>query len=338
MKIQKALQSVSDVAKTGVRNTSAAARSKPPPTRDVYEAPAQAALNRNRPEMGEQAALRNSNSNATALSQAPDPEKLSQKEKGALCLTPEYQNMISVLSQEKNFDMLDTAAKGGKKDGKISEKDLRAGLDNRSFPQEVRDVCRYLLTNKAAFNQLDTAAGKGGLDGIISKEDLTAERNKLVPPPGVSGTYNVATGELTLTDPNRIDPKTGKPMEITGQFHSGKSGTSSLDPDNVGPIPDGVYDILYRTTGDGFRLEPVDNSYGDDAVDGTGRGTLRLHGPGGSIGCITSDDTVEEWEAIRSFIEDAETDKVKVDYNGRNPLKNDESLTRYGRIEVINAP
>jgi len=169
-------------------------------------------------------------------------------------------------------------------------------------------------------------------------------------PPGVTGTYNLTTRELTLIDPSRIDPATGEPMRITGQFHSGDPNSTSY-LDRNGHIPPGTYDILYHPQDGYFRLEPVDSNYGDDAVEGTRRGLLRLHGAGNSIGCITlegvkdSPEAIREWDAIEQFIENAETDNVNIPKGGDAVTKffrralpwedTNEDVVRYGRIEVI---
>ena len=89
----------------------------------------------------------------------------------------QYANAVRQL--DKHFDLLDTAAGKGKKDGKISEKDLKAALDNPTLPAELREACRFLMDNKESFKQLDLGAGKGRSDGIISKKDVAAQLAKL---------------------------------------------------------------------------------------------------------------------------------------------------------------
>jgi len=71
------------------------------------------------------------------------------------------------------FDLLDTAAGKGKRDGKIGHSDLKAALKNLSLPQELREACRFFLNNPAAYNQLDAAAN-GKRNGLISKQDIAA--------------------------------------------------------------------------------------------------------------------------------------------------------------------
>jgi len=76
------------------------------------------------------------------------------------------------------FDLLDTAAGKGKRDGKIGHSDLKAAAKNPELPQELRDACRFLTNNPAAYNQLDASAN-GKRDGLISKKDVAAVFEKL---------------------------------------------------------------------------------------------------------------------------------------------------------------
>jgi hypothetical protein len=85
---------------------------------------------------------------------------------------------VSVL--QKNFDLLDTAAGIGGKDGLIGKKDLQAILKNPNVPREVKSAARFLLQNPAYFNQLDVAAGIGQVDGLIGKADVKAYQSQQV--------------------------------------------------------------------------------------------------------------------------------------------------------------
>ena len=110
-----------------------------------------------------------------------------------------------------------------------------------------------------------------------------------------------------------------------------------------GPIPTGKYDILEhgKKSDQYFRLESLDNSYGDDKDQRTGRDKFRLHYPGSgrSDGCISSTND-EDWNAINQFIKDTQTSTVKVDKKSfwldhRLPdfLKK-ESIKKYGTLIV----
>ena len=85
----------------------------------------------------------------------------------------------SVDALKDNFDLLDTAAGIGGKDGFIGKNDLEAAVKNPSLPKELRDACRFLLENPSAWNQLDVGAGIGDCDGIIAKCDIDAVSARL---------------------------------------------------------------------------------------------------------------------------------------------------------------
>ncbi len=102
----------------------------------------------------------------------------------------------------------------------------------------------------------------------------------------VAGTYDRATGKLTL-----VDLEDGR--SVTADYLSGgKFG---------GPVPPGTYDILERAGKDEFRLEARDATYGDDHEDSSGRGLFRLHGPGASNGCVTAC-TLSDWTPVRDLL------------------------------------
>ena len=109
----------------------------------------------------------------------------------------------------------------------------------------------------------------------------------------VFGTYNKATGKLSLHD-----LATGK--TVIGQFGSGGRPYGY-------PIPNGIYDILQHPDPDFYRLEPMDGSYGDDTHDRTGRDEFRLHRPGRTKGCIAAEDA-DNWNQVRNFIRQTATE------------------------------
>lgn len=139
----------------------------------------------------------------------------------------------------------------------------------------------------------------------------------------VYGIYNQATGQLTLHD-----LETGE--SVSGSFGSG--GRPFGDP-----IPNGSYDLLQHPDPDYFRLEPADDSYGDDKQSRTGRKELRLHRPGRTTGCIAADDD-DSWRKVQKLIQKTKTDNVTVKSKSRRPgAPPNEQLFRYGRITVINS-
>lgn len=80
---------------------------------------------------------------------------------------------------DEGFDQFDTAAKGGKPDGKVSEEDLQAVATNanNTYTPEQQQAAQFFLDSRASRNFLDKAAGTGwGLDGVIGRDDVTAAR------------------------------------------------------------------------------------------------------------------------------------------------------------------
>lgn len=82
-----------------------------------------------------------------------------------------------------NFQLLDTAAGIGKKDGLVSKEDLQAILENPGAPQELKDAASFLLENPAAFNALENREYNGELDGLIGRGDVAVadDNNKMSP-------------------------------------------------------------------------------------------------------------------------------------------------------------
>jgi len=80
---------------------------------------------------------------------------------------------ISTLDYHKNFDMVDTAASIGSKDGIIGKVDLEAAMRNESFPPEVRAAAYHLLQS-GAWDKLQQ-------DGQISKNGQNPWKNVYTP-------------------------------------------------------------------------------------------------------------------------------------------------------------
>ncbi len=117
-------------------------------------------------------------------------------------------------------------------------------------------------------------------------------RNPVVLFPGataVAATYYRKINVLKITSNGR-------------QWVGGFKSTPRVEGRWGGAIAPGTYAILAgnRKT-DNFRLEALDANFGDDTVDATGQSLLRLHGPGGSAGCITALDS-NEWGQARQLI------------------------------------
>lgn len=72
------------------------------------------------------------------------------------------------------FNIADTAAGIGGKDGLVGKNDLAALVNTPGAPPELRAAAQFLLQNPALFNALDTAAGIGKVDGLIGRNDMDA--------------------------------------------------------------------------------------------------------------------------------------------------------------------
>ena len=76
---------------------------------------------------------------------------------------------------------------------------------------------------------------------------------------------------------------------------------------NQGPLPQGLYEIFAPPRGGSFyRLDPMDGAPRNDTHDASGRSLFRLHGPGGSTGCLTAQDD-ESWARILAVLKAART-------------------------------
>ncbi|MCL2626148.1 MAG: hypothetical protein FWD46_04955 [Cystobacterineae bacterium] len=161
----------------------------------------------------------------------------------------EFRNALSMLNLY--FDMLDTAAGKGKKDGKISRKDLEAAMNNPAFPKELREACRFLLNNPAAFNRLDIAAGIGRCDGIIGKKDVAAALNIGKTGLGDEVDALVALSPSLLTDLQRLKNEGWKIVYGTsggGSYCTPNKKTIVIDIQYKGK-PDYVVEILAHEVG-----------------------------------------------------------------------------------------
>jgi hypothetical protein len=93
----------------------------------------------------------------------------------AFCAPPVGMNLDlahQILGQY--FNIADTAAGIGGRDGLVGRADLAALANTAGAPPELRAAAQFLLQNPALANALDTAAGVGQVDGLISKGDMDA--------------------------------------------------------------------------------------------------------------------------------------------------------------------
>ncbi|MEW5819364.1 MAG: hypothetical protein AB1782_04175 [Cyanobacteriota bacterium] len=143
----------------------------------------------------------------------------------------------------KNWDMLDTAAGKGKRDGIVSRDDLKAIANSSSLDPELKKAAQYLIDNPAVFNMLDHAGAKSKkMDGKLSTNDINTAMNNgwlngLTPP------ENFDASKMSTEDAARIiyqnftlfDTATGK-GERDGRVSSGDLRTivnSSSLPEHV---------------------------------------------------------------------------------------------------------
>jgi|GEM_PF-1913238 len=99
-------------------------------------------------------------------------------------------------------------------------------------------------------------------------------------------------------------------------------------------------EILYHPTKGFYRLDLKDDSPRNDRVDqevGQGRHSFRLHYPGGSIGCISSEATTnnnatDNWKKIVEFLEKTKKNAVQDNVTSRNPFL---STIKFGEIKVV---
>ena len=102
-------------------------------------------------------------------------------------------------------------------------------------------------------------------------------------------------------------------------------------------IPSGHYSILERKGRDGFyRLEGVDNNFGDDSYKG--RENLRLHGPGLTVGCISICES-KDMASASSILDSTKTGTTSVE-SGHWAARamgagGSETVKDYGNLTVL---
>jgi hypothetical protein len=145
----------------------------------------------------------------------------------------------------------------------------------------------------------------------------------------VDAVYNRKKQTLTVRDSD-----TGATATVTGCF-TGQTGYS--------PIPVGYYDILdhrQRTQGSAtrdagwYRLDPLDSQPGndkrDDAGEGQGRTSFRLHPGRRSEGCITvPKSSSTAYDAVRKLIDNTKFGWASDQNDNGKPIKN------FGMLLVI---
>ena len=112
-------------------------------------------------------------------------------------------------------------------------------------------------------------------------------------------------------------------------------------------VPPGDYDILQKNQKGFYRLESRDTNYGDDIIEGTDQGLIRLHhrGSGRTFGCISITDD-NDWEKIDKIIQESVSTLVTVKQMRNYPVPffgifsfdkhATEALVKYGTLRVMN--
>jgi hypothetical protein len=122
------------------------------------------------------------------------------------------------------------------------------------------------------------------------------------------GYYNSETGDYAVYNPKTNQTEAGK-------YKSGTDGRSQ----GHRPIAKGDYAVVEMSKQGYFRLESLDEKFGDDKVEKTGQDLIRQHGPGRSKGCLTSVDQ-ESWNRTEPVIRSSRAGEVTVDRSVRAML------------------
>ncbi len=164
----------------------------------------------------------------------------------------EYQNALSELS--RYFDLLDTAAGIGTKDGVVAKVDLQAAVTNPDLPDDLKKACQFLLDNPAVYNEINAAGGASD-DGFITKADVDAAIQNLP-----SSLTNGWVGNQPPVDPTPWDG-------------TQTDGANAIPLDNNPPLPDpnGGFETGGAYTGGpyagGSNGPGAYTPYGNEAID-----------------------------------------------------------------------
>ncbi|MEO0627760.1 MAG: RHS repeat-associated core domain-containing protein, partial [Bacteroidota bacterium] len=219
--------------------------------------------------------------------------------------------------------------------------DSRYGFTGREFDEETKNVYfrrRYYLPQVGRLGSIDPLGFKGS--GLNLYEYAYSNPLIYIDPSGleVVGFFNTSQGRIRIED---LD--TGEVFDERG-FFSGQGASINQSEDeavpNEGPIPRGLYEILYHPVEQFYRLDMHDSHPRNDRIDdgpGSGRNQFRLHYPGGSLGCITLLDNQENWQKwlrLNRLIRNTSTVLVSDNLSRRNPFSDPENILKYGEIRV----
>jgi RHS repeat-associated protein len=154
-----------------------------------------------------------------------------------------------------------------------------------------------------------------------------------------NGAKTAAYGYLYNFMSGSFDKSTGRLMITDNETGESKSIAAFSGDDRHKAIPNGDYLIVQHPTQGWFRLEPIDQSIGNDRWDSgseAGRNQFRLHEGTVSYGCITC---IEDSKAFMKFILSTSLtgtmQAVRPDtFINRNFRSSTETLKVYGIIRV----
>ena len=135
----------------------------------------------------------------------------------------------------KFFDILDTAAGGGVKDGGIGRADLEAALKDPYLPKELRQVIEMALKSPTFMNYLDMADGSRK-DGLITRDGINKLASQASPEQG-----NLSTTPLPANKSENIQQTSmphHKTTQCSGDAHRTQANASAAPAQSVAPKKD----------------------------------------------------------------------------------------------------
>jgi hypothetical protein len=155
---------------------------------------------------------------------------------------------------DKYFNLLDTAAGIGKRDGVFAKVDLQAAATNPDLPPELKAACEFLLNNPAVFNEINAAGGTAD-DGFITQADVQAAIAQLPTTQQPTSLPSSPPGSISLGagDPSGTNPAGAIESTSPG---AGTFGATAGTGSNTGTDPGGATSIqqMYAS---GMSMEDV---------------------------------------------------------------------------------
>ncbi len=222
--------------------------------------------------------------------------------------------------------------------------DSRYRFTGREWDEEI-DLyyyrARYYNGDTGRFISIDPISFDSGTYNLYGYVDNNPVSN--VDPFGllVVATYNRKTQVLMIVDLNQNNP----PVIIKNLFSGNGDARNKPELEHlkeVGPIPQGTYDILDDPLHPGwFRLDRVDSQPINDRDDDLyGRDGFRLHPGSRSNGCVTvPEENSEDWKMIKNIIRNTDYEQIVTSQVGRlswlrNLFGKSQKIKRYGILIV----